>query len=210
WSLRLISYFIRTDTLLFKIRIHGYDKIFSLVGDKKVKTFNIIHDILMKSKDGNRMELLEDIKLKLNIRSSNSYFKMMNWHNLKTLLKKGLDIQSHTKSHGYLPVLNDNIMEKEFIDSKKQIEKKLKTSPIAVSYPYGGYNDNVIRNANKHYKYGFNTNNELLNLTQLEDDEGGKMVLSRINVTDKSPYELYFRINGFHSKIKSLFIRKIK
>jgi hypothetical protein len=107
-------------------------------------------------------------------------------------------------------MLDDDMIDDEFSLSKAEIKNQLNTLPSAVSYPYGAFNDNVIRCAGKHYKYGYITNNELLNLNQLDDYQNGRLLLSRINVTDKFPFELYFRINGFHSMIKSLFNKIIK
>jgi peptidoglycan/xylan/chitin deacetylase (PgdA/CDA1 family) len=204
WSLELLSFFIFSDKDFIKLSIEGKDRFFNLKGRKKIKAVQEIHDLLLRSKTAKRDILLEKIKIKLNVRSSNSYFQMMSLDDLNILSNKGLDIQSHTKSHEYLPILNKKSMEDEIFQSKIKLKEIFGSSPIAISYPYGGYNEDVVRIAGKHYKYGFITDNELLDLRQLDNDNLGRLVLSRINVTDRSPYELYFRINGFHSFVKRL------
>ena len=191
-----------------KLSINNCNKNFSLKGNKRIQSFNVIHDILIKLNKHKKTIFLNQIKNKLNIKSLKTSITMMSYKDLNFLFNLGLDIQSHTKSHEYLPMLKQIKLEDEFFMSKIELSKIFGTAPIAISYPYGGFNDNVIKMASKHYNYGFITDNELLDLNKLKNDKRNSMKLSRINVTDQSPFELYFRINGFHAIVKSLFNKK--
>ena len=68
------------------------------------------------------------------------YIKNMNFKNLKTLVKNGHYIGSHSKTHVNLGLLsNDKILKKEIIQSTEDLEKKLKLRINHFAFTYGNY-----------------------------------------------------------------------
>tara|TARA_Y100000031_G_C8177023_1_gene364611 strand:- start:36 stop:860 length:825 start_codon:yes stop_codon:yes gene_type:complete len=203
WSLQYLELFIKSDYSNIDTIKHFHNnkiEILRLNKGDRVKQINNVHNLLMNKCSNDRSITINLIKDSIVHESSASSLKMMSWDNIIELLNDNaniLNIQSHTKSHEYLPLLPKNDLEYEFNASKKDIIENLNISPLAISYPFGGYNDEVIKIAGKHYSYGFITDNKLLNLKQIHN-KSTNMKLSRINVTDRSPWELYLRINGFH------------
>lgn len=72
---------------------------------------------------------------------------------LDTMYSSGWDISSHTYSHVDLTTLNDSDLKHELNDTKNWLDtSSYVKSSMFLSYPYGGFNDNVI-NAMKSYGY---------------------------------------------------------
>ncbi|MEH7106692.1 polysaccharide deacetylase family protein [Bacillus sp. JJ1764] len=75
---------------------------------------------------------------------------------LKKLADSGMiSIQSHTATHPDLTKITDFIHELK--DSKGNIEKITGKPVIAVSYPYGNFNDRTIKETKKYYLFGMTT-----------------------------------------------------
>jgi peptidoglycan/xylan/chitin deacetylase (PgdA/CDA1 family) len=75
---------------------------------------------------------------------------------LKMLVDSGLiSIQSHTATHPDL-VKSENY-EYELKESKDKIEKITGKPVIALAYPYGNADDNVVAETRKYYRYGLTT-----------------------------------------------------
>jgi peptidoglycan/xylan/chitin deacetylase (PgdA/CDA1 family) len=71
---------------------------------------------------------------------------MMNWDDLKTLMSFGHIIGSHSVTHNMLGTITDiNELKSELEKSAQIITNKLGVSPIAISYPVGSYNEDVIK-----------------------------------------------------------------
>jgi len=80
-----------------------------------------------------------------NISEQEAYSKFMDWRQVKELSDQGHLLGSHTITHRDLTFLNKEYIKKELIDSKKIIETKIEKQVEAFSYPYGHYNDEIIR-----------------------------------------------------------------
>ena len=68
-----------------------------------------------------------------------------------------IDIESHTVSHRYLNKLSKKEIENELVRSKEDLHSLLNTKIDVLAYPYGSYNDKVIKIAKKYYKYAVTT-----------------------------------------------------
>lgn len=66
-----------------------------------------------------------------------------------------ISIQSHTATHPDLPKINN--YREELKDSKMKIEQITEKPVIALSYPFGEYNDKVISETKKYYLFGLTT-----------------------------------------------------
>ncbi|MBS4216094.1 polysaccharide deacetylase family protein [Neobacillus rhizophilus] len=75
---------------------------------------------------------------------------------LKMLANSGLiSIQSHTATHPELSKIAN--YEYELNHSKKKIEKITGKSVIALSYPFGDFDEKVVEETKKYYTYGITT-----------------------------------------------------
>lgn len=68
---------------------------------------------------------------------------LLEWKDIKELVKRGFSFGSHTLTHPYLTKISFDEMKKEIILSKKILEEKLNTSINFFCYPYGDFNDKI-------------------------------------------------------------------
>lgn len=71
--------------------------------------------------------------------------KLMTAHQIRQMAADGFDIGAHTLSHAHLPDLDDDQLKREIFDSKSKIEDLLGAEVTSFSYPYGEYDDRVLR-----------------------------------------------------------------
>jgi peptidoglycan/xylan/chitin deacetylase (PgdA/CDA1 family) len=72
-------------------------------------------------------------------------FSHLTKHQLIELYKAGFEIGSHGKNHCHLPYLNEKITQSEIYDSKVYLETLLGAEVITFCYPYGRYNQQIIK-----------------------------------------------------------------
>jgi peptidoglycan/xylan/chitin deacetylase (PgdA/CDA1 family) len=112
--------------------------------------------------------ILDEINIKNETRLSLSHSKMMkndnykkygyfcSWKELKEMVESGyVKIASHGYNHLPLDKLNKNELEYEIKESKKMIENKLNIECNSFVYPYGNFNDKILKIINKYYDYNF-------------------------------------------------------
>jgi peptidoglycan/xylan/chitin deacetylase (PgdA/CDA1 family) len=74
---------------------------------------------------------------------------------LRALADSGWEVGSHTHTHPYLPELTDSALREEMEQSKQALERVLQRTCSAVAYPYGAWDDRVVRAAaNAGYRAG--------------------------------------------------------
>lgn len=79
--------------------------------------------------------------------------------NLKTMADSGIfSIQSHSATHPDLTKIHD--YEYELKASKDKIQQITGKPVIALAYPYGNFNDMVVSETKKYYKFGITTTPE--------------------------------------------------
>lgn len=90
---------------------------------------------------------------KLNIKKM-----LMNWEDIAFILKRGVEIGSHTLTHPFLTQLDPREAWREIEFSKKKIEDRLGVEVTSFCYPYGDYNTAIRDMVEKAgYKYAFTT-----------------------------------------------------
>jgi peptidoglycan/xylan/chitin deacetylase (PgdA/CDA1 family) len=77
----------------------------------------------------------------------------MNWDELREHAARGIAIGSHTVSHPHLTKVSDDELGRELIDSKQEIEDRLRRSCDDFAYPYGEH-DARVRAAARAAGYG--------------------------------------------------------
>lgn len=90
---------------------------------------------------------------KLNVKK-----EIMDWNEIKDLVKEGIEIGSHTLTHPFLTKIPISQAKSEIEDSKKILEDKLGIEIKSFCYPYGDYNEKIKDLVIKAgYKYAFTT-----------------------------------------------------
>ncbi|MGX6443962.1 polysaccharide deacetylase family protein [Neobacillus sp. K501] len=88
---------------------------------------------------------------------------------IKKLVDSGLiSIQSHTATHPDLTKINH--YDYELKESKAKIQKITGKPVIALSYPYGTWNDKVVEETKKSYLYGLTTTPEAFSKKGIKDE----------------------------------------
>ena len=118
---------------------------------------------------------------------------------LTEMSKSGhIQVVSHSYSHKNLLENHVNVKE-ELIKSKEIIEQKLNTEVESFVYPFGKYNQEILDETMKHYKYSFRIGNAINH-----DFHGINGVIYRIDGDFlKSPHEIFQFKNMLKFKFKA-------
>jgi peptidoglycan/xylan/chitin deacetylase (PgdA/CDA1 family) len=73
---------------------------------------------------------------------------------IRELIDMGHEVGSHTHTHRDLTRIGINEVEEEFRLSKVIISELTGNDDIGIAYPYGSFNEEVIRVASKYFVYG--------------------------------------------------------
>lgn len=76
---------------------------------------------------------------------------------LVALHNSGHEVGSHTLTHQRLTKLSDDALRLEYEQSRQILTDILGTVPIALSYPYGGFDDRTARLAAQYYTFAFSS-----------------------------------------------------
>jgi peptidoglycan/xylan/chitin deacetylase (PgdA/CDA1 family) len=104
-----------------------------------------------------------DMKAVMHLMSGVKSSAWLNVEQIQEMNKSNVvEFQSHTQYHEYLTRISDEDVRRELENSKKQIEKITEKSVIAIGYPFGLYDDRIIRIAKDvGYKMGFTIDRKL-------------------------------------------------
>lgn len=88
-------------------------------------------------------------------------FRFLDWNGVRELHRRGFTVGSHTVSHSILSRNSPDTLDREFVESKRQLEAELDTPCPWIAYPNGGPQDVtqqvVDRAAAAGYRLGFTT-----------------------------------------------------
>ena len=127
--------------------------------------------------------------------------KMMNLSQLKEVSAAGIVIGSHSLSHPNLKIEDTSLdlLEKEFSESKIQLESLLNKPVDVFAFPNGMYSEKSIEIAKEAgYKYLLLVDNDLAKFSFKDEVK----VLDRILIYSNNHYKNIFRINNFHNRIR--------
>jgi peptidoglycan/xylan/chitin deacetylase (PgdA/CDA1 family) len=132
---------------------------------------------------------------------------MLSWDEIRYLHQNGCEIGSHSVSHPLL-AKKSNVTEiaSELTESGKIIEKQIGKFPIAISYPFGSYND-LTKKASQEagYKVGIT-----VNPVQFDSKKHNLFEVPRIELFDepflKSKLRMAGIIGGINNFLKTIMI----
>lgn len=73
--------------------------------------------------------------------------RCMSWEQLRDLAAAGWEVGSHTRSHPRLPTVDDERLADELAGSRAACEEAMQAPCVSLAYPYGDYDDRVVRAA---------------------------------------------------------------
>ena len=120
----------------------------------------------------------------------------LGWTQIEEMQKDGLDIESHTMNHAYLPDLSRDQRNFEIQESKRVIEAKLGIQVDFLAYPIGGFTEEIKAETRQAgYQAGFTTNR---GYNRFNKDV---YELSRIRLSDndEAGWRLWFKLSGYYN-----------
>ncbi len=125
----------------------------------------------------------------------------LTWAQVEELAREGMDIGSHTMSHSYLPLVADDQLAQELVSSKHTIEEHLGRPVRVLSYPVGGFTQQVQALAKQAgYEAACTTN-------RVSTPNGrDPFALRRIKVTeiDANPWAFWAKLSGYYDAFRQL------
>ena len=77
---------------------------------------------------------------------------LMDWEQVRELAKQGINFGGHSQTHPDLTQLPETDVEREIIESKREIEGRAACSADFFCYPYGRWNPNVRAVVRQHFR----------------------------------------------------------
>ncbi len=125
----------------------------------------------------------------------------MTWDQIRLIAKNGITVGSHTLHHTYLPLVSHGEVEEEVGESKTVIERELNRPVHWLSYPVGGFTQEVQAVAQAAgYRAACTTNR---GRSRVNSD---LFALRRIKITerDRYPVSLWVKLSGYYDLFRAL------
>jgi peptidoglycan/xylan/chitin deacetylase (PgdA/CDA1 family) len=168
--------------------------------DEKVNNINRFSPVLKRISDDGRENVMKQIQSQIKDVDSPSGL-IMNWDEIRSIKNEGIEIGSHSANH---PVLSNNLdlesIKHELKRSGEEIEKETGKFPLAISYPFGMYNNEAKKIAKEvGYKMGLTVFPKQYSSTE------DQFEIPRIELYSEPFYKSRFRINGQLQALKNIF-----
>lgn len=72
-------------------------------------------------------------------------YRPLTWAQVRELADAGVEIGSHTLSHPHLSRISDDAIRRELAESRRILETKIGRPVTRIGYPYGNYDERVMR-----------------------------------------------------------------
>ena len=164
------------------ILIKQFSPVLKRISDEAKES--IMNQVMRQTKD---VELQKDL--------------MLNWDDIRLLKNEGIEIGSHSGNHPALSnTLHLDSVKHELIRSGEEIKVATGKFPLAISYPFGIYNNEVKKIAKEvGYKMGLTV---LPKPHAINDDH---FEIPRIELYSEPFYKSRLRINGQLQAVKNIF-----
>jgi len=129
---------------------------------------------------------------------------MMTWDQVRELDRAGLVIASHTLTHPWLPDLSEDELWCELCASKEALEAQIGHGVTAVAYPYGAFDERVIRVA---HGCGYTTAYSTAPGRRIADDD--LWAIKRVTVTEATianPLVRWLALSGYWVTVREMLL----
>lgn len=169
---------------------------------EKVDSINRFSPVLKRISDEGRKNVMKQIQFQIQDVDSPKGL-MMNWNEIRSIKNDGIEIGSHSANH---PALSSDLrledVKHELKRSGEEIEKEIGKFPLAISYPFGMYNNEAKKIAKEvGYKMGLAVYPKEYNMDK------DQFEIPRIELYSEPFYKSRFRINGQLQALKNIFQR---
>jgi peptidoglycan/xylan/chitin deacetylase (PgdA/CDA1 family) len=173
------------------------------------KVFLELCDHLYLVDDEARSEWLDNLATTLNVNLD--LYSMMTWDDIRSCIKNGLSIGSHSYSHRNLSRVEEpKLLETEIALSRERILDETGMAPSVFSFPNGLYNDKSLQVVEKSgYSIALLCDEKPANIDIINDSDG-LLCLPRIDIGRKNWREEALRSSGLHYHLKRTTIPKSK
>jgi peptidoglycan/xylan/chitin deacetylase (PgdA/CDA1 family) len=135
---------------------------------------------------------------------------VMSEQQIKELVDDDIEVLSHAVTHSMLTQLDDERLQKELVDSQKELQRIVGREVPGISYPYGEYDARVCNAAKRAgYTFGYTVEPQVVNCST------DNMRIGRFSVSPKdSMFKFKLKVNGSYQaelylrRFKRLFVRK--
>lgn len=123
------------------------------------------------------------------------------WEQVARMARDGMTIGSHTMHHSYLPLVSEDRLIEELVESKRVIEQRIGRAVDFLSYPVGGFTPQaqaVIQRAG--YRAACTTNRTVSRAVL------DRYALRRIKVTERDCHALLLlaKLSGYYDAFRQL------
>jgi peptidoglycan/xylan/chitin deacetylase (PgdA/CDA1 family) len=141
WWDKLEYILVNTKIKRFDLGDFGY--IFTPSKGNKFKTLDEIITRFTRVSEDKKWKLINELLEKSDVEIPKDIGKniIMSWDDVKEMNENGIDFGAHTVTHPILTKISIKQAKNEIINSKRDIEKRLKKSVNTFSYPNGLTND---------------------------------------------------------------------
>jgi peptidoglycan/xylan/chitin deacetylase (PgdA/CDA1 family) len=198
WTQRLNNIFnhARDNKINLQYRAENGSVLSFHAGTKnQMKEYYAIYNILLNTPYQKRMQWITGKEKEL---STSVTCTMMNWEQVTECTKYRVEIGSHTYSHDTLSTITDyNCLLNEIQRSKTEIEKKIQKPVNILALPNGQTNADIVKACTE---AGISdllfVDDKVNSWSDLSDNKVN--LISRINIIEESPAEMYLRAELFH------------
>ena len=113
----------------------------------------------------------------------------------------GMVVGNHTMNHSYLPLVAEDRLTEELVDSKRVLEERIGRPVRLLSYPMGGFTTQVQARLKDAGYLAACTTNRAASLKQID-----RFALRRIKITerDEHPLSLWVKVSGYYDVFRRL------
>lgn len=82
---------------------------------------------------------------------------LLDWDSLGRLRESGIAVGAHGRTHRHLTMLAPDELTEELGLAADDLHRRLGESPKGMAYPYGDFNDRIVDEASRYYRYACTT-----------------------------------------------------
>jgi len=123
------------------------------------------------------------------------------WQQVIAMANNGMAVGNHTMNHSYLPLVAEDRLTEELVDSKRVLEERIRRPVKLFSYPVGGFTTQVQARLKDAGYFAACTTNRAASLAQID-----RFALRRIKVTERDEHPLVFwvKVSGYYDLFRRL------